>query len=316
MTRTFFYTLLILCICFHGLVKANLHPQPGQFGVQGELLYLQPCPPAFTFAAELVTFTLEEFTVKSLFNENKHKLGYRGEAVYACDCLNNLHGRFTYFESNHNPRDVDSTFIVPAQFTGHVHDNSQFRYYAVEALFGRWLFDCTFDLEIQAGILYSNIRFNEYTTVSGPTIGDAIIPPGDFIGGGPEDIADPDVPPNTRVIQSQFWGVGPELALNFQYPLPLRTYGIFAIAADARTALLIKKNKIFFASPDGFTQISDPVRGVIPSADLRLGLDWARCYRCVRLNLEAGYEWIFYHRAFGASNISFRGPYFVLGVVY
>lgn len=294
--KILFTILCNLCACSAAI--ASLHPEPGNFGIKGEFLYLQPYLNSLQFAVENVS----ETEVKILLNKPKYKPAYRVEGMYAFDCLYNLHARFTYFNSGNNRRSETSTFQSPAIFTGTVEDKRKFRYYAVEAIVGRWLFDsCDFDLELGVGVLYSNIKLSDHVTAFNPT----------------ELFA-------KNVIRSTFWGVGPELTLNFQYPLPLSFCGTFSIVADIRGALLQSKTKAFtqLGTPDSsdglivFTIGNDPSHGVVPASNSKLGLSWNYQGSHITTDLELGYEWIYYQRALGVNNISFHGPYVALGVAF
>lgn len=291
MIKFFFTTLLICCSLFQYRVTANIHPDAGHFGFQGEILYLKPSNTSFNFAAEQISF--DPFTVKSLFMTEKYKLGYRVEGVYAFDCLNNIHARFTHYNTGNNIRRVSGSFNNPS-FTGTLTNNERFRFNNIEILYGRWLFDdCDFELELQAGILISEINYEDITNIEGPT-----------------------TPLSTGTRVSSFWGIGPELGLNFKYPFCALPCGLFAFATDGRMSLLSGKAKLSHRSPDGFFNPSEPITSLNPFFDLKLGLNWEYIWNCVNFNLEVGYEWIYSERTFGISNISFGGPYAALGLAF
>lgn len=288
----FFFTLFLICCCFfQNTVTANIHPEAGHFGFQGEFLYLKPRNTSLNFAVEQISFA--PFTVKSLFMKEKYRPGYRLEGVYAIDCLNNIHVRYTHYDTGSNIRKVTGSFNNPP-FTGTLTNNEKFRFNNVEILYGRWLFDeCDFELELQAGILMRKINYKDITNIEGPT-----------------------TPFSTGTIRSSFWGVGPEFCLNFRYHLFELPCGLFSFTTDGRMAVLSGTDRLSNRSPDGFFNPSEPVTSLNPVLDLKLGLNWEYLINCKKFNLEVGYEWMYSERTFGISNISFAGPYIALGLIF
>jgi hypothetical protein len=279
-----FSAVLFLPSCF-----ANLHPQPCGFGLQAEFLYWRPNVEGFGFT-QFTTPPNDSFTP---INTPHFRPGFRLEGVYAFSCLNDIHARFTYFNSGSNVREVSGNFGPTTLAT--VRDDLRFKYYAVEVLLGRWLYNCSdFDLELQYGINYSNLRLRETFLITTTGVVD------------------------TRQF-SRIWGVGPELALSFRYPFPVCFLGQFGIMGDVRGMLLSSKFQRFVISTGSITtiQTADPLWNITPAADLKLGLSWDYPCGCFKPHLEAGYEWMYYQKAFiGFANASFQGPYVALGVTF
>lgn len=285
-----FYLLFTFFLC--GLNVYAL--QNGcHFGLKGEFLYLKPTN-EISFAslengAGLTTF---------LYNVPDYKPGFRVEGLYAFGCQNVLHGRFTYYNTGKVHRVVTGSFITPIALEGTFDDTLKIKYYSIEALFGRWLFDaCDFDLELDAGLVYSSIKYTESTAI--------------------------DMPITFPRNQLKFWGVGPEVAINLGYKLP-RCYE-FGFVFDARASLLVARTSNFKTDINVGSLTSEPSFQVTPAADIKLGVDWTHNWRCLSVNFGLGYEWIYYHQAitfFDASfasktfNTSFSGPYGTLSLIF
>lgn len=279
-------SLAALGLFVPSLASAHLHLGPGQFGLQGELLYLK--------AGNTTEFAIESSllgdTLEGRVNDPDYEPGFRIEGLYALDCQNVLHGRFTYLNTGNMRESASGIFATPDTFTGTIDDTLKIRYYSVEALFGRWLFDCCdFDLELQAGINYSDIRLNETS-----------------------DLIEADVV-TTIDFESKFWGVGPEIVVNFEYPLPC--FCELAVVFDARGSLLASKQTTLLTDLAGVTN-ETTVYEVVPATDIRLGLSWNHPWNCLRTNIEIGFEWIHFHHGYVDTDASFSGPYFALGVAY
>lgn len=292
-----FSTLITLFFTTSGV--ANLHPQAHHFGIQGELLYLQPNLDAFSFVTEVIN---EGLGFRNIGINTDYKLGYRVEGVYAIDNCYNVHTRVTYFNHTYS-KEFTGTLSLFLSINGTAENDFKFGHYAIEGLIGRWLFDsCDFDLELEFGILYSNLRLNSITTF----------------------IVDPAFLLFPAENSSNFWGVGPEIAFNFEYPLFWIKGKSLAIAADVRAALLKSTRHEKLITIGGETNLSDPISGIVPAFDSRIGLNWNFCAKRFNGTIEIGYEWIYYQKVFSnilnsneiSYDLSFDGPYFALGASF
>lgn len=297
---------------------ALLRPDPCNWGVQGEYLFLKSRSEQSDFVLQI---TDSGVTNKIVNNEGNFKSGLRLEGAYGIDQLHDVRLRFTGFHPGQHLRSVSGTLSNPflpndAPFTGSASSRLGFKYYSIEGLYGRWLYDtCDFDLALQTGVVYSNIKTQEHLAFS------PLIPSVESHAA-------------TFTYQSRFWGFGPEVAIDFQYPVTYLPYGIFSIAANARGAILAsvtKANMVQVITP-AITPPTQRFHGesiwrATPAFDARIGLNWQTICFCFDALIEVGYEWIWTHNAANKntplaiainqySDVNFQGPYFALGVEF
>jgi hypothetical protein len=306
---------LLSCCFLFSQSFAILRPDPCSWGVQGEYLCLKSRSEQSDFALQI---TDSGNTNKIINNQGHFQSGFRLEGVYGIDPLHDVRVRFTGFHPGLHLRSVSGIISDPflpedAPFLGSASSNLGFKYYAIEALYGRWLYDtCNFDLALQTGLVYSNIKTQEKLTFS------PLIPSTQSHAA-------------TFIHHSRFWGFGPEIAIDFQYPCLSLPYGIVSIAANARGAILASVTKAQLTeiiSPATVTTRQfhgESIWRATPAFDARIGLNWEYPCLCFDALLEVGYEWIWTHNAANKnttlaiainqySDVNFQGPYVALGI--
>lgn len=310
--------------------QASALPRPGEFSIEGEILYVHPIVEQ-TYFVRAGTFGVP--TAKRINNELPWRPAYRLTGIYAfCNGLNDFEIRGTYLKASHtrhqNTRQTGD-FLEPTQglplneaFEHPSFSDSHLRtrYWAVEGLLGQLLHSyCPFELRVQAGVHYADIQYREILQYRNTTTPDPLI--------------------SIVTNKDHFWGIGPELAFDMQYALTSYFNGCHLplhLTGNFRTALLIGKSKpLFDQINDGesfFNAEHESIWRLVPSFDLRFGLS----YKCAIGHLEIGYEVMHYNRALHKvtfhhdvvnvtnyagsedfyDHFSWHGPYLLLGVSF
>jgi hypothetical protein len=273
-------------------------------------------------------------------NTPNYEAGYRLEAIYKpCNCFSDFDLRYTSLQANHS-KSVSGDFLFDTigfpgngaqtpedtTYDGTAHIKDHFKYYALDLTFNRFTMNCCPEnLTFLFGLHYTWIRFKGVFNGDGTFIDD-------------EQIIRVE---NRLEKKSHFWGIGPELGMNYRCPLPLClccNLGQIYFNANGRAALLCSKTKANFfyltsrTGPDGVNIRNKALWRVNPTADLRLGLSYEFCYCGVEAVIEAGYEAVWYSDcvdfitgydvAFAGdsfdsfSNLSMQGAYFAFGLKF
>ncbi len=308
--------LLLSLICVEG--SATLHPPPCTFGLQGELLIFKATQEQTDFATLFNSDV--DLNGKSINNQIGFKPGFRIEAAYAFDCLHEIHGRFTHFTPDHTKRISGVMNISGTSITDSFDAESklEMNYYNAELLWCRGLYDCPdFDFSWQVGLEYSYFRstINNFYSPINLT--------GTFFG-----LRD----------RSTFWGLGPEIVLDLDYPFSHIGCGALSICANLRGALLASQTKFnnTLTTATTSTHFRAPsFWRVTPLFDARLGLNWLLPFKCFTASFEVGYEWLWMHFVANKnfprvsignqvtfptinnfSDVTFQGPYIALSLAF
>lgn len=341
MFKSIFSTLLLLS-WVQSLI-GYVDPDPGCFALQGEFLYFKPTIDQSYYAISSSNNFFGEniFPDGDRFNNNSFfRPAFRIEGAYAlCNGCNNLDFRFTYLNAD-NSDSVSGSFLFDtigypgngAQdpedtfYSGSADFEEQFRYYAGDATFSRIIFDCCPEyLSILFGLHYVYFKLDEDFDSSGTRVENEVV-----------------IAISNRLNRTcRFWGIGPELGLEYRYLLPnclcWRT-GVLSLIGNTRGSLLCSHTKAHFqyntvrTGPIGVNLNNDPLWRVIPTIDARVGLNYECAFHCLRTNIEIGYELIWYSDcvdtivgydvAFAGdsidvfSNLNMQGPYLAISVSF
>lgn len=263
-----------------------LQPCPGQYGIQGEYLYLYPCldDPFYAIDSIPVSTNLSGNGIDNTFGFHS---AFRLEGAYAtCDCID-LRLRWTYLKGKEHDQVsgndlfetyTDYTLSVP--FDGFADSVNRLTYDTVEALVGRqFSAGCNLSFLAHVGVQYSYIHSTQSIDYFNDT--------DDF---------------SNQRLSSRMWGVGPELAFSGAYALcnlgNCLCQGNLSIVGRASASLLVSE----FKSKISIGGLSDGVDSptlvennknwrVVPNWNIRFGLNYAtRAFCCVNTALEIGYE--------------------------
>lgn len=323
--------LFILCaVTVSAGAHAHMHPDPGTVGIQAEWIYLKPSmdDPYIGQVPNSLQDPLDEQFRFGEFKATKfhHTSGYRGEAVYAfCNGENDARLRVTGLRA-HNSRTVDAIFtqefanLTPRQVPPQgplqsISGKLTIDFLSVEATLGQKVYNCRpFYFSIGAGLNYVNFKSRQHLFLvsrAGET--------------------------ELQRYDDHFWGIGPELVLDFEYLCFSRLWCDRPVAlmfvATFRESLLVGKEGPHFrdqssvALPADWT--SEKVWRVIPVEYLRAGFNLSSQINCMDISIEAGYEVMHYNKVLSVrrnavSDLSFvdytdvgmHGPYVALSVVF
>lgn len=205
--------------------------------------------------------------------------GYRLEGIYGfCGGCNDVRLRWTHFPCRQFS-DIAKPDAVAANGSSLVSDyvksKSSFNFYYLDLLFGQTLFNsCPFFMDLQAGLQYVHLHFDQFLEISPPTFAGAI-----------------------NSFHSHRWGIGPEIGLEARHQL----LSCLGIAGRVYSGFLTeRKNTAYFNGPLDGKANDSPYWLFVPYLNFRLGLsydhDFVLCSCCFGLNFEAGYEYISYDR--------------------
>lgn len=302
--------LLICFLLFMPLnLKAYFCDEWGDLAVEGEWLYLRPTKENYLFSSTSgigPVFDKPETVIPSYHS------GWRvGVNYYLCNCLDHFSVRGTRLKTTDRQTFASNSFIIPfgtiSSAAGIVgSDRVHFDYYAIEFLFSHKLcYDCRFNIEVVGGVQYARIGRKETVLFQSTT-------------------------PFSLKHQAHFWGVGPELGMDFYYCL----YSGFSLSGRGLGSLLASRAKQDFyragATLASQHQITNqPVWTIVPAIDLRFGLRYDRSWSCLNICLEAGYELISYVHGLPVQDITttistsneydnanMHGPYIAFGIIF
>lgn len=317
--------------------------QSCHFVLSGELLYLKPTvdQSSYVISSSQNVVAGEFFPNGKRHNiHSSYKPGFRLEGIYElCNGESALDFRFAYFKAGHSDS-VTGDFLFDTigfpgdgaqapedtSYAGKASIHDHYRYYAFDTTFNRLsLCSCFDNLYLLIGLHYANIEHRTHFTSVGTFISDAATRPIN----------------NTLKSHSDFWGIGPQLGLDYNYNLTSADccYGEFTLNASMRGALLCSNSNSSFhyntlrtAGTEGVNLKNDNLWRVTPTFDARLGGSYRLSCFCVDTIIELGYEWIWYHNgvdsirgidvAFAGdsidvfSNLSLHGPFLKISVAF
>jgi hypothetical protein len=325
---------------------AYVNPQPGKWAAAVEFLIFRPSNEQSYYA---ISSDLNRGGIENDFfpngtrynNDPDFDLGYRFEIAYGlCDGIHEGDFRFTHFNTE-NTDSVNGGFLFDtlgypgngAQdpednfYSGRTKYTERFLYNAFDLTFNRMLLDCCPEyLFFIVGLHYAYIKVEEKlnslgTSLDGTTTLHIV---------------------NRLSSNSRFWGIGPQLGIDYRYILPNLCFcpmGDWSLIADARASLLASRTKTDFhynsrktAGSFGVNLQNQPLWRITPCLDVKLGLNYDTCFFCKSFNFEAGYEFLWYSDAIdhitqydvafvgdsfdNFSNLSLQGPYIAIGVAF
>lgn len=266
-----------------------------------------------------------------------YKPGFSIEGLFKlCDRCNLLDLRLTYFNSFHS-RSTSGDFLFDT--IGYVGDGAQapedttyagtatihhhYLFWGADATLNRLIFDCCPDhLSFLFGLRYSSVGFTQSFTSLGSFIND----------NGAQLV-------NNRFRQkSSFWGIGPQIGVEYHYPLMDENLGCITLNARTRGALLCSSTctELHYNSERtgnvGVNLRNDRLWRVNPSANAQLGISYDICCCGMQTTLELGYEFFWcskcvnkitsYDVAFAGdtldlfNDLSLQGPFLSLNAIF
>jgi len=223
-------------------------------------------------------------------NDFRFKPGWR---VFACDYATGLEVRYTRLSATQRREITGSTlfatlgnpgtFVLFNSFSGSASSHLNFLYQRVEGIFQMQLGDgCSFDCDVFAGVQYASMRLREKVEYISAT--------------------------DTGIVKrkARSWGLGPQVGIDFYYPIPFCSCScagndILSVTALASGSLLASKAKHSYldqatATPN-FDVHDESTWRIVPTWNARVGLNYTLSFCCVGAALEVGYEFISYIRA-------------------
>ena len=217
---------------------------------------------------------------------------------------NVLNLRFAYLDAN-NSSDTTGPFLFDTvgypghgaqapedtTYNGTAKMRHQYLYYGADATINRPLFDECFDnLTLLFGLHYSYIKFRQK-----------------FLSEGTYIVTDEPLHTvsNRFRIKSTFWGIGPEVGIDYNYLLPcFRACGDIGLNANFRGMLLASENN---SKLQDITTRTGPVGvnvknkhailRINPAFHAQLGLNYAYAGDCCNTFFEIGYEFNWYSKS-------------------
>lgn len=193
----------------------------------------------------------------------------------------------------------DTTYNGTAKMRHH------YLYYGADATLNRPLFDDCFDnLTLLFGLHYAYVKFKQKFTSAGTFQGETVL-----------------TSHNDFRLKSSFWGIGPEVGVDYNYLLPcFRACGDFGVNANFRGMLLASLND---AKVSDVTNRTGPVGVNVknkhailrlnPAFHAQLGVNYAYCGDCFNTFFEVGYEFNWYSKCINkitSYDIGFAGDTF------
>lgn len=306
--------------------------------VSAELVYLKPTydQQAYVISSKDANSRGDEHfpNGKRHLRDPDFKPGFRVGALYNLCCPFALEGRFTYLNgSDSNSTSGDFLYIIGfdgegAQdaednfYSGTSSAHDRYKYYAADLTLNRTsLTSCIDNLNFMVGLHYAYIKHKMHNTHIGT------------FDAGAHEVND-----DWRS-SSRFWGIGPQIGLDYKYNLTDAqcSYGIFALTTDVRASILCSNTTSTLHYSGRRTEGTEGVNmnnghqwRVTPAVDAKLGGCYSFTCSCYTALIEAGYEWIWYANAvddirsvspadpgntidaFG--DLSLQGPYVSLSV--
>lgn len=283
---------------------ADFAPQPYRWSFQGEYLYWKPYTENQYFFTTTFTPTTPSVSDFLIVPTNFHS-AFRIVGEYNYSLSDSLEGRFCYFNGSDQITlfgQSGSDNITGVTITdGEVSSKLKFRYYAADlALHNTTHHFCNLNFSFLEGLNFVWLDYEQFNSLS-DSVGDVGV--GSFL--------------------SRDWGIGPEFGINLDFLFPWN----ISLTGNARAALLISNLKSTVNFISGGSEVRFQENWLINSMfDARLGVDWHICYRCMQVNVEVGYEFVWYRNAIQIApltisqtqrlDMGFQGPYAALGVSF
>lgn len=309
------------------------------FSINAEVLFLKPSTDQASFVIESDSANV----IRGNFYPNgkrhlatpNYRLGYRADLLYTlCDCSKALNLRFTYFNAKHS-KSVVGNFLADTigfpgdgaqdvediYYSGRASIHNQYRYLAGDLTLNRLSFDCFCDnLFFLVGLHYANIKHSTHLS---------------SIGALPTSTGTRAVNNDYRT-HSDFWGIGPQIGIDYNYDLYKNCNSEISLHANMRSALLCSDShatlqaRSLRTDPSEVSLKNDHLWRVTPAFDAKLGATYQFSLFCLDGSLELGYEWIWVHNSVNTirgidvafpgdtidvySNLNLHGPYVRVGV--
>ncbi len=258
---------------------------------------------------------------------SKFRTGVRVESlcpVWPSPC-NILNLRFTYFQGS-NSNDTSGPYLFDTvgypgngaqypedtTYAGTAKMHHHYRYYSADSTLNRPLLDHCFDnLTLLFGLHYTYIKFREKFLSTGigliPAFARSPIVISDLI--------------NYYRTESSFWGIGPELGVNYNYLLPcFRAAGDFGLNINMRGVLLASSNDASIRAvsprtgPNGVNvKNKHAIMRLNPACLAQLGFNYTYSGDCCTTFFEIGYEFNWYSKCINkitSYDIGFAGDTF------
>lgn len=227
--------------------------------------------------------------------------GFSVEGLYAIDPnISCVDLRFTYFTAR-STDSVSGDFLYDTNgfpgfgaqdtpiYAGTARSKNSYDFYAGDITYNRTFMDfCPENLIFIVGLHVAYIKFKEHTTSSGTFINNQVVKPLS----------------NNLHRHSQFYGVGPQIGLDYQFLLfkLCRFLGTWAFRMQARGSLLCGNTKsnlryvTLRTGPGGVGIHNGDLWRVIPEASTEFGINYTLNHPCFSLAVELGYACIWYSK--------------------
>jgi|GEM_PF-4130972 len=276
----------------------------GTFEVEAELIYFRPSVNSVLIQqAPDVNAVVGTNKVLDLHYTPGWRIGLNWESVNQCGGINfrwtqlRATNQTTYAGSD----DLNLDFIS-ATIREPLTERKRFSYHAFEALYNYSIsLSNYFNIDILAGLQYAWLTKSERYT-------------------GATTLAKQN---------SRTWGIGPEIGFDAYWGV----CGSLALVGRGTCALLTSRHHGGYilnvtgalVNPVGAGN-TDALWSVVPTFDLRFGVNYARTFNCLNIYIEAGYEALTYHQAIigaqgdvfvqDAVDATMQGPYFAAGISF
>lgn len=275
--------------------------------IQATLFFLKPSIDQNSY---VISSTNNRFGGEVFPNGKRHlihqdyKPGFRIESLSPlCNCPENrLNLRFTYFNS-HDSSSTSGPFLFDTVgYPGHGAQSPEDTtyqgfakmrhhplYYAVDATINHpFYIGCCDQLTFLFGLHYSHIKFKLHSTSEGTFLSDGV-----------------KVLHTNLHQESKFWGIGPEIGVDYLYTLPLDSCcGTFSFNTTVRGILLATCNHAeihYITNRTGPVGVNlknkDSILRVNPALNAQIGLSHSYSFLNFDTFIEIGYEWIWYQKS-------------------
>lgn len=349
MYRSFLCFILLIGVLFadeEPIETQQIENQTGccvnDFQFQVTLLFFKPTLEQNSYA---ITSTNNRFGTEVFPYGKRHLVhseyhpGYRLELLGPiCDCpCNSWSLRYTNLKT-HNCSSTSGPFMFDTvgypghgaqspedtTYDGTARMRQHYRYIAADASINRPLF-CTYcdNLSFLFGLHYAYVQFKERFTSDGT-----------FLSDGTKILQ------NDMRLKSSFWGIGPEVGIDYNYVLPnCRACGVFALNVNVRGILLTSSNLADVRDRTNRTgsvgvkvKNNSHIVRLNPACNAQLGFNYS-CSACdFDTFFEIGYEFAWYSKcinkitsydvAFAGDtldafeDLSLQGPFIRLNIQY
>ncbi len=290
----------MFCILATSFVAAT-HPAPGQWGVTGQYLYLQPSVDDTYFVIESRTpppgDTFEPILIgEAKSNQFNFASAYRVGVEYAfCECNRGFGIYYTNLDTSHRRRVADN-FLTPTrgiedfelnmlEYRGRAYSKISVDYQSLDLLVNENIYQCCgLDFSVLWGLELTKLHFHQfinYLPLSSENTYSSIV----------------DQRADTR-------GLGPKIGFEFDYGLNqycgclpgglklnlFSTASLLVTRSKARTNISYENEEIFLPF---YIDLRKSTR-VIPAFHMGVGLNYSFCGDCYAADIGVGYEFSTY----------------------